>query len=152
MESPVCLNGGGGVNSEVALSTSLGVEMPATLQTAAQLDPSVPSPLLAGTALPLLGETEVRGPSVMEGRLKNSEVLDNLNLFLSNLPYCDREDVISLIGSYENLFSDIPRRSTAIVQDIYVGDGRPTKQHAYCTNPQKRLQLQKELYVKEWYC
>ena len=81
----------------------------------------------------------------MEGRLRNSEILADLNAFLAHLPLSDRDDLIAIINSHENLFSDVPGRTTAIAHDIDVGDNRPIKQHAYRANPLKRLQLQKEV-------
>ena len=71
--------------------------------------------------------------------------MNDLNLFLSHLSSSEREDLVSLIKQHEDLFPDVPRRTTAIVHDIDVGVMRPIKQHPYRTNPHKRLLFQNEV-------
>lgn len=82
---------------------------------------------------------------VVHGRLKNSEMLSNLHDCLPNLVQSQREDVIRLIGSNSNLFSDVPTRTHILQHDIDIGISLPIKQHAYRVNPEKRLRLQKQV-------
>lgn len=102
-----------------------------------------------GAVVSALFEDEGRIPSmeVIEGRMKNSEVLNDLDSFLSSLSTLERNDLISLIKQHENLFPDVPRRTTAIEHDIDVGASFPIKQHPYRTNPHKRLLLQNEVKI-----
>lgn len=127
---------------KAALSISKGAEV-ASLATAAHTDVDAPSqPVTAGSL-----EEEGRAPAaeVIEGRMKNSEVLNNLSSFLSHLPQPECDELTSLIRSHKELFPDVPRRTTAIFHDIDVGATSPIKQHPYRTNPQKRLQFQNEV-------
>lgn len=121
------------------LSTVCGAEVASPLRSAA-----VSLSEQQGSSL---GEDEGRLPSVevIEGRMKNSEVLCNLTSFLSHLPVTDREDLISLIKQHVDLFPDVPRRTTAIVHDIDVGTARPIKQHPYHANLLKRSLFQKKV-------
>lgn len=100
-----------------------------------------------GAVVSALFEDEGRIPSmeVIEGRMKNSEVLNDLDSFLSSLSTLERNDLISLIKQHEILFPDVPRRTTAIEHDTDVGASFPIKQHPYRTNPHKRLLLQSEV-------
>lgn len=134
------------IDPGVALSTTPGAEVATALPVTVQLDYSVSAPQLSGPAASPV-EEDVRSPSseVVVGRLRNSEIMLDLNSFLSHLSDSDRGDLITLILSYTNLFSDVPLRTTVIAHDIDVGDPRPIKQHAYRANPLKRLQLQKEV-------
>lgn len=134
------------VSDTVALSTTPGAEVVAALPLAAEFNSSVSAPQLSGPAASPM-EEDVRCPSaeVVVGRLRNSEIMLNLNYFLSHLSDSDRGDLIALLSRYKNLFSDVPLRTSVIAHDIDVGDCRPIKQHAYRANPLKRLQLQKEV-------
>lgn len=76
--------------------------------------------------------------------MKNSEVLNDLDSFLSSLSTLEHKDLISLRLN-ENLFPDVPRRTTVIEHDIDVGSTCPIKQHPYRTNPHKRLLFQSEV-------
>lgn len=62
-------------------------------------------------------------------RLQNSQILADLESFLSCLPD---------IQSHSALFSDVPSRTTAAYHDIEVGDHSLIKHHAYHLNPTKR--------------
>lgn len=92
-------------------------------------------------------EDDVDFPSteLVAGRLRNSEIIQDLDSFLSYLTVIERSDVINVIQTYGNLFSDVPSRTSLIEHDIDVGDSMPIKQHAYRVNPEKRAQLQKEV-------
>lgn len=78
-------------------------------------------------------------------RLQNSQILADLESFLSYLPDSSRSDVSELIQSHHALFSDVPSRTTAAFHDIEVGDHNPIKQHAYRLNPTKRELMQSEI-------
>lgn len=78
-------------------------------------------------------------------RLQNSQILADLESFLSYLSDLPRNDVSELIQSHFALFSDVPSRTTAAYHDIEVGDHSPIKQHAYRLNPTKRELMQSEV-------
>ncbi len=92
-------------------------------------------------------EDDVDFPSteLVVGRLKNSEIIQNLDAFLSHLTVTERADVINVIQTNGSLFSDVPSRTSLVEHDIDVGDSLPIKQHAYRVSPEKRAQLQKEV-------
>lgn len=65
-------------------------------------------------------EDDITSPStaVIQGRLKNSEMLSKLDESFFHLEKSKREDLVKLIRSHASLFSDVPTR--------------PIKQHPYC--------------------
>ena len=81
------------------------------------------------------------GPS----KLKNSDILRNLNNKLSHLEPSQQEELKQLIHEYEHLFPDIPTRTDKIYHDVIVEDSKPIKQHPYRMNPLKRKYLQDEV-------
>ena len=150
VQPSTCVGSSGGSNDnaidpELPLSITPGAETVAALPVAVR--PGASTPLLSGPTASPFEDEDVRSPSmeVVVGRMKNSEVLTDLNSYFSHLSDSERDDLISLIASYDNLFSDVPGRTTAITHDIDVGDSRPIKQHAYRANPLKLSQLQKEV-------
>ena len=78
-------------------------------------------------------------------RLKNSEVLLNMEQKLSHLPVREREMLKDLLGEFVVLFPDVPRKTTVAVHDIDVGDTPPIKQHPYRVNPVKLKILRNEI-------
>ena len=136
----------GVTHSGVALSTVVSSEFGTTLP-ASRHGAFLSAPSHVGRTASLLEERGIRSPSaeVIEGRLKNSVVLKDLNSFFSHLTSSGRCDLIALVDNYRDLFSDVPRRTDVIAHDIDVGDSRPVKQHAYRANPLKRQQLQQEV-------
>lgn len=78
-------------------------------------------------------------------RLKNSEILGNLESFLAHLSASARADLINLIEDNLLLFSDHPRQTSVLYRDIDVEDHKPIKQHAYRVNPTKRALMQNEV-------
>ena len=136
----------GVTQSGVALSTVVSSEFGTTLP-ASRHGAFLSAPSHVGRTASLLEERGIRSPSaeVIEGRLKNSVVLKDLNSFFSHLTSSGRCDLIALVDNYRDLFSDVPRRTDVIAHDIDVGDSRPVKQHAYRANPLKRQQLQQEV-------
>ena len=127
LDSPRCVEVSG--DEIVALSTSRGAEVAASLVVAS----------------PLEDEGRVPSAEVVEGRMKNSQVLSDLKSFLSGLTESQGDDLCSLFEEYKDLFPDVPRQTTAAVHDIDVGSSNPIKQHPYRTNPQKRVLLQEEV-------
>ena len=93
------------------------------------------------------GEDDVEVPSkaLVQGRLKNSEMLTELDAHLAHLPDLQRADVAGLIFSRSELFSDVPSCTSVLQHDIDVGGSPPIKQHAYRVNPDKRRRLKKEV-------
>lgn len=65
-------------------------------------------------------------------KLKNSEVLSNLNSKRVHLPTAEKDALTAFISEYECLFSDVP----TAYHDVDVGDTKPIKQHPYQVNPQ----------------
>lgn len=49
---------------------------------------------------------------VLQGRLKNSESLANLDQLLGHLPESQKAEMICLIRAYLSLFQDTPSRTT----------------------------------------
>ena len=78
-------------------------------------------------------------------RLRNSDVLANLDKKLSHLSTEERNNVAELVQEFAHLFSDTPKKTELIMHDVDVGNGSPCKQHPYRVNPQKLLHLQKEI-------
>lgn len=78
-------------------------------------------------------------------RLRNSEVLSNLEGFLAHLSDSALADVRDLIENNLLLFSDHPRQTSVLFHDIDVEGHKPIKQHAYRVNPAKRAMMQEEV-------
>lgn len=91
--------------------------------------------------------TDVVSPSdeVVKGRLKNSDMLLNLDKCCSHLTLYQLEDVVSLIKTHIPLFSDVPTQTHVLTHDIDVGESPPIKQHPYRVSPDKRDRLQKQV-------
>ena len=75
-------------------------------------------------------------------RLRNSDVLANLDKKLSHLSTEERNDVAELVQEFAHLFPDTPKRTKLVMHDVDVGNASPCKQHPYRVNPQKLLHLQ----------
>ena len=83
---------------------------------------------------PVAEEVEDEGgpdDSILLPRLKNSEMLQNLNGLVSHMPDSQRDVLKSLIFSFSSLFSDTPTCTNLIEHDIDVGDAAPIKQRFY---------------------
>lgn len=83
--------------------------------------------------------------ATVQGRLKNSEMIANLDSCFLHLPCSQRIDVVNLINCYVSLFSDVPSQTHVLQHDIDVGDNAPIKQHPYRVNPEKRWRLQNQV-------
>lgn len=93
------------------------------------------------------GADDVILPSfeVVQGCLKNSEILSRLDTHFSDLEGAQRKDIVREISSNLELFSNEPTRTNVIEHDIDGGDSTPIKQHAYRVNPAKRARLQSQV-------
>lgn len=60
--------------------------------------------------------------ALTEGKLSNSEILQNLPIYLSHLSVSQRSDLVDLIQSSKMLFSDGPSQIYLLKHDIDVGD------------------------------
>uniref|UniRef100_A0A669BX09 Gypsy retrotransposon integrase-like protein 1 n=1 Tax=Oreochromis niloticus TaxID=8128 RepID=A0A669BX09_ORENI len=89
----------------------------------------------------LLEKSEALG----SGRLKNSEILNDLDTYLAHLSEPDRADITDLIENNLSLFSDHPRQTAVLCHNIDVEGHKLIKQHAYRVNPVKRAIMQKEV-------
>ena len=78
-------------------------------------------------------------------RLRNSDVLANLDKKLSHLSIEERNEVVELVQEFVHLFSDTPKRTKLVMHDVDVGNASPCKQHPYQVSLQKLLYLQKEI-------
>ena len=83
--------------------------------------------------------------NVQSAHLKNSDYLANLDQKLSHLSDTQKEEVTCLIRNYENLFPDVPTKSTAAEHDVVIMDSQPIKQHPYRLNPIKLEHMRKEI-------
>ena len=78
-------------------------------------------------------------------RLDNSEILQSITERFQHLLPEQKSDLVDLFQEYEQLFEDVPRRTTWISHDVDVGDASPIKQHPYRANPFKLEQIRKEV-------
>ncbi|KAL5015543.1 hypothetical protein ScPMuIL_007374, partial [Solemya velum] len=78
-------------------------------------------------------------------KLRNSDVLANLDKKLCHLSEKERNELKDLILEYKHLFPDTPGKTDVIYHDVDVGDALPVKQHPYRVNPLKEEHLKKEI-------
>ena len=83
--------------------------------------------------------------SVLQPRLKNSEVLANLDSLVGHLSSEHRAELKALILSYPVLFSDTLTGTDLIEHDIDVNDASPIRQRFYRVGPDKRKILDGEV-------
>ena len=77
--------------------------------------------------------------------LKNSEVINDLEMKLSHLSDSEKKDMYNLIDNFSPLFKDTPGRTSLSYHDIEVGDASPIKQHPYRLHPDKLNLVRKEI-------
>lgn len=88
---------------------------------------------------------DVHSPCV-QPEILNSQVLSELENYLSSLNPSQARDVSDLIHKHSEVFGDHPKRCTLISHDVTLLPGTsPIRQAPYRSNPQKRLQMQKEV-------
>lgn len=80
---------------------------------------------------------------MLQGRLKKSETLEKLPSDLKHLDTARRQELISLLSEFPELFSDVPTQTKALEHDIDVGNGAPIRQRFVPLN--KREFLEKEV-------
>ena len=59
------------------------------------------------------------------GKLQNSDVLQNLEGKLSHLPKEEKKAVMELIRKFVLLFPDVPGKTTCACHDVDVGNAQP---------------------------
>ena len=85
-------------------------------------------------------DREKKGP-----KLSNSEILKNLYTKLSHLSATEKVEIEQLLKEFQQVFDDVPKRTTCIYRDVDMGEASPIKQHPYRTNPIKLDQMRKEI-------
>ena len=88
------------------------------------------------------GSSDPKEPPI---RLKNSEVLKDLDKKFKHVSLKERQQLKELILKYKQIFSDVPTRTHVAEHDVDVGDAKPIKQHPYRVNPEKRDIMKKEI-------
>ncbi|XP_077993259.1 uncharacterized protein LOC144447231 [Glandiceps talaboti] len=78
-------------------------------------------------------------------KLKNSDILADLDTKLSHLSRERSEELKNLILEFKHLFSDVPEKTDKICHDVDVGNATPVKQHPYRMNPMKLEHLRNEV-------
>lgn len=78
-------------------------------------------------------------------RLANSEILQTLPSFLTNLSKTQKHDVIKVIHDFPMLFGDIPSQTNVLQHDIKITCDCPIRQHAYRVNSTKRSVMKTEV-------
>ena len=84
-------------------------------------------------------------PALLQGRLKNSETLCNLNTLLDHLPEKDGGDLVEVIQAFPCLFNDTPSQTHLIEHDIEVEGALPIRQRFYRVNTEKLKHLDAEV-------
>lgn len=83
--------------------------------------------------------------ALTQGRLKNSETLQNISTLFSHLPKDRAEQLSGVVNQFPELFSDVPGRTHLIEHDVDVGEAKPIKQRFYRVNLEKRKCLDAEI-------
>ena len=85
------------------------------------------------------------GSASADVKLTNSDVLANLHQKLGHLSVGERESMVSLINKFQELFTDVPKKTNVVLHDVDVGDAKPCKQHPYRVNPLKVQHMEREI-------
>ena len=78
-------------------------------------------------------------------KLRNSEILQDLDSQLSHLSPSQLGELKALILAYPQLFSDVPSRTNLVQHEVDVGDAIPIKQHPYRVHPEKQKKMSAEV-------
>ena len=100
------------------------------------------------TALPiiLLTAMDDESPSeIVETKLKNSQILQDMDGTLAHLSPTQYQQIRSTIKQHLPLFPDTPGITHVMKLDVDVGDANPMRQHPYRLKPTKQAILQKEV-------
>ena len=82
----------------------------------------------------------------LSSKLKNSDILKDLDQKLSHLSSDKTLELIQLILEYEHLFPDIPSRTDKIYHNVELIDcSKPGEQHTYRLNPVTQQILREEV-------
>ena len=86
-------------------------------------------------------------------RLRNSDVLLNLEQKLQHVPEQEKTSIKELLGEFAALFPDVPEKTVLTFHDVDTGNALPVKQHPYRINPVKLMYMRSEIeyYATEWY-
>jgi hypothetical protein len=108
---------------------------------------SVPPVPLELEDMDYIDSEEMEQDPICTGRLRNSEVLNNLDSKLGHLPSEQARSLKDLILRYEHICSDIPTQTTVCEHDVEVGDALPIKQNYYKASPDKRKAMGRRLHI-----
>ena len=78
-------------------------------------------------------------------KLRNSDVLSDLNTKLNHLSSAQQTELKNLINQFKHLFPDVPSKTNIIYHDVDVNGALPIKQHPYRLSPEKLEHLRKEV-------
>ncbi|XP_051888858.1 uncharacterized protein LOC127579869 isoform X2 [Pristis pectinata] len=84
-------------------------------------------------------------PNIVPSKLKNQNILENLETKLDHLQVSQKQQMRELILKFKNLFPDVPNRTSIITHDVDVGDAKPIKQHPYRMNVEKSKLVDQEI-------
>ena len=111
--------------------------------------PTTPVPILSASHTCEEAQAEFTGP--ITPKFKNSEILQNLDQYLSHLDEDQKSDIKQVMAESSKVFGDNPTVTNLIEHDIEVLESsRPMKQRPYRVNPVKQELIKKEIsYMKE---
>ena len=75
----------------------------------------------------------------------NSEIFNHLSDYLQYLNVEEREAIIDLICDFQDIFKDVPGRTTLLEHDVDIGGAKPIKQCPYRLNPRKEEIVNREV-------
>ena len=78
-------------------------------------------------------------------RLRNSELLNSLEVKLDHLESEQQSELTHTIRQYCDLFPDGPTETSIVYHDVEIGDAAPIKQHPYRVNPIKLKAMREEI-------
>ena len=73
------------------------------------------------------------------------QMLANLDSKLGHLSVEERHTMTGLIDDFQELFTDVPKKTNEIQHDVDVGEARPCKQLPYQVNPLKVKHMESEI-------
>ena len=78
-------------------------------------------------------------------RLRNSEILENLDEKLTHLPSDEQRSLKALVNEYKDLFEDVPKCTNIVKHDVELTENKPIRQHPYRVSPQKLELIRSEI-------
>lgn len=130
----------------VLVDSSRVIDTPPLARTEGVLMDSNPGEVPPPPAVAALDE-EVKtvDDCVLQGRLKNSETLQNLSSLINHLDTSQQQELRELFDEFTVLFSDVPTQTDVLQHDINVGEAEPIRQRFYRVPLEKRGVLEKEV-------